>query len=88
MKKHTNFKTGILLLITLALFGFFFTSCEDNDKNNLNDFLDGAAVKFSEPLPAVFGVNDPADLVFTATIEAPDGNVVSYSMEVQATLSA
>lgn len=77
---------GIAIII-IATLGIFISSCEDDKKNFLNDFEKGGFVRFSEPFPAVVGVNAPANLVLTFTVEAPDENVVSYTMEVSAVLS-
>ena len=79
--------TGIFTLIMIF---FLIASCEDADKNNLDDFEKGGFVRLAEPFPVVLSINsldEIAGFSIPTTFEAPDGNVVSYDLEIFATLS-
>lgn len=91
MKKNRNFKIRFkqILVLIVAVFGIFLLSCEDDKKNLLNDFEIGGFVRFEVPFPTVVDVSDLSDIpgvTIETTLEAPDKNVVSYSMEVSATI--
>lgn len=89
--KIFNKKNHLIKVLLLAIIGMGLQSCEDDDKNRLNDFSkDGAFVRFAQPFPTVIDINsleEIANVSITATIESPDNNVVSYSMRVGATLA-
>ena len=90
MKKNKILKYKLTLAVLSLVLGLFLLSCEDDNKNLLNDFEIGGFVRFAEPFPLVVAVNDLSDIAniaITTTLEAPDKNVVSYSMEVSATIS-
>lgn len=91
MKKNINFKTRFkqVLVLMVAVFGIFLFSCEDDEKNFLNDFGIGGFVRFETAFPTVVDVSDLSDIPgvsIETTLEAPDKNIVSYSMEVSATV--
>lgn len=92
MKKNKIFTIRFkqTLAILFAVFGLFLLSCEDGNKNLLDDFEIGGFVRFAEPFPLVVDVQDLSEIAgiaITATLETPDNNVVSYSMEVSATIA-
>ncbi len=64
-----------------------FQSCEDDEKNRLDEFQLGGFVRFAEPFPTIVNIatlDEAAGITVSATLEAPDGNVASYSMEASA----
>lgn len=77
----------MLLLLSICV---TFTSCEDEDKNNLDSFQKtGAFVRFAEAFPAVVNVqslSDVAGISISTTLEDTNNSVVSYRMEVSATI--
>lgn len=91
MKKIKQiFKTTRLAFLMLAVIGAISVSCEDGDKNRLDDFLNGGAVRFAQPFPNVVNIASLAEvsnISITTTLEAPDGNVASYSMVVSASVA-
>ncbi len=78
-----------LILVILILSGI--SSCEDEDKNNFDDFSkSGAFVRFAEPFPTVLGVSsldEIPDVVISTVLENPNNSVTSYSISVGATIS-
>ncbi len=93
MKKLKIFtkQNKLISILLVAVFGFCLCSCEDEDKKILNDILKtGGFVRFETPFPKVVDVSSLADLPnisIITTLETPDNNVASYSMEVSATIS-
>ncbi len=88
--KINKIKFRPTLTFFAVVFGLFLLSCEDDEKNLLNDFELGGFVRFSEPFPVVVDVNDLSEISgisITTTLEAPDKNIVSYRMEVSATIA-
>lgn len=87
MKKYKIFtkRWHLTLVLLTAVVGLFLLSCEDDEKNLLNDFDIGGFVRFAQPFPVFVDVNDLSEIpgiAIVATLETPDNNVVSYSMEV------
>ncbi|WP_299227366.1 hypothetical protein [uncultured Psychroserpens sp.] len=83
------FKIKRLAFLMLILVSVASISCEDEDKNPLNDILadSGGFVRFATPFPTVVNVSDLSEVpgvVINNVLEAPDGNVVSYRMEASA----
>ncbi len=79
------FKTFMVLALLTS-----FQSCEDDEKNQLDDFELGGFVRFATPFPTVVNIaslTEAAGIVVTNTLEAPDGNVVSYTMEASASVA-
>jgi len=78
-------------LILIVLIGSGISSCEDEDKNNLDSFSkSGAFVRFAEPFPTVVDVSSIdqiPDVTITAVIEDPNSTVVNYSISVGATIA-
>ena len=78
---------SVFTLLVLMLLAF---SCEDADKNNLDDFEKGGFVRLADPFPVTLSINsleEIASFSIPTTFEAPDRNVVSYSLRIFATLS-
>ncbi len=76
------------LLLAFALIAL--SSCEDEEKDNLDIFQKGGFVRLATPFPTVVNINtldELASLSIPTTFEAPDENVVSYSLRVFGTLS-
>lgn len=93
MKKINIYSMGkieqifFLVLAVVVLF----SSCEDEDKNNLDIFQKtGAFVRFSEAFPSVVDVqslSDVASISINTTLEDTNNSVTSYRMEVSATIA-
>ena len=82
-------KFGLIMAVVVMAFAVLLMSCEDDNKNNLNDFDIGGLVRFAEAFPIVVDVSDLSEVAgveIPITLETPDNNVVSYSMEVSATV--
>ncbi|WP_353778869.1 hypothetical protein [Winogradskyella sp. 3972H.M.0a.05] len=78
----------IKLFMVLALVGVF-QSCEDDEKNRLDEFQLGGFVRFQDPFPNVVnisGLSEVPNISVPVVFEAPDGNVVSYTMRVAASV--
>lgn len=80
---------NIFILLSIAL---GFNSCRDDDKTllDLEDFPLGGFVRFAEPFPNVVNISDLSEvptITVPVTFEAPDGNVVSYTMKVTALIA-
>lgn len=87
MKKYKIFtkRLNLMAVLLTAVLGLFIASCEDDEKNLLNDFEIGGFVRFAEPFPVFVDVNDLSEIpniAIVTTLETPDNNVVSYTMEV------
>ncbi|GAA3565292.1 hypothetical protein [Snuella lapsa] len=71
----------------LAVFSITLFSCEDEDKDIFNVFELGGFVRFETPFPTVVNIAslaEAANITVTNVLEAPDGNVASYSIEASA----
>jgi hypothetical protein len=78
-------KTFAVLLI--AVLGLVIFSCVDGDKDIFDDFEKGGFVRFKTPFPTVANISTLAEapsISITTTLETPDSNVTSYSIEVSA----
>ncbi|GGD71430.1 hypothetical protein [Maribacter cobaltidurans] len=76
------------LLLAFAIIAV--SSCEDEEKNNLDVFQQGGFVRLATPFPTVVNINtldELANLSIPTTFEAPDENVDSYTLQVFGTLS-
>ncbi|WP_299227450.1 hypothetical protein [uncultured Psychroserpens sp.] len=83
----TILKTKSLAVFAMALMTIFAVSCKDEDKDKFDVFADGGFVRFAQPFPNVVNISSLAEVAgveITTTLEAPDGNVVSYRMSVSA----
>jgi len=69
--------------------GIALTSCQDDDKNNFNDFLDtGGFVRFSSVNPpVVVGVSDVSEVTYAFDLIDGNGNASMYDLNLYATLS-
>lgn len=89
IKEHTN-KNYLYYVLLLTIMSLGLTSCEDDKKNNLDIFeKSGGFVRFSNPFPAVVNISnldEIAGLSIETTIESPNNNVVSYTIEISATI--
>ncbi len=82
-------KLSIAALAVVAVVGFSLISCEDDDKNNLNDFLaTGGFVRFaSVNPPVVIGVNDVSEVTYAFDLIDGNGTAALYDLDLYATLS-
>jgi hypothetical protein len=90
MKKNAYlFKHIPTLTFLIALIGITFYSCEDDDKNFLNDFTrDGGFVRFVDNNPpSAVGVNQVSDLTYSFAVEDANNNVSSYDLKLYADLA-
>ncbi len=87
-KIYSNIIMTLVLAIMLII-GAFMTSCEDEDKNNLNDFLaTGGFVRFADQSPPTeVGVDDVSNLNYSFSVEDPNGSTESYELKLYADLS-
>ncbi|MCF7567504.1 hypothetical protein L3X37_03885 [Sabulilitoribacter arenilitoris] len=84
-----NFKLVLKAFMVFALL-IPFQSCEDEEKNRLDEFQLGGFVRFETPFPTVVNIAslaEAANITITNVLEAPDGNVASYSIEVSAVVA-
>ncbi|MGX1929908.1 hypothetical protein [Flagellimonas sp. 2504JD4-2] len=82
-------KINLAFLAVVIVAGASFTSCEDDDKNNLNDFLrNGGFVRFAEVNPpVVVGVSDVSDVTYSFNLIDGNGTATLYDLDLYASLS-
>lgn len=77
----------VTALSMLTIISVFVVSCEDEDKDKFDVFELGGFVRFQTPFPTVANISSLAEapnITISNVLEAPDGNVSSYSIEVSA----
>ncbi|MEX0312994.1 MAG: hypothetical protein AB3N18_02375 [Allomuricauda sp.] len=80
---------NIAFMATVLIAGAFLTSCEDDDKNQLNDFLEtGGFVRFvGQNPPGAVGVNEISELSYSFSVEDPNGTAAMYDLRLYADLA-
>ncbi|WP_298791590.1 hypothetical protein [uncultured Allomuricauda sp.] len=81
-------KINVAFMAMLTIVSVTLVSCEDDDKNQLNDFLaTGGFVRFVDQNPAAaIGVEQISDLSYSFSVEDANGTAVSYDLRVYADL--
>ncbi|MFC4219216.1 hypothetical protein [Flagellimonas marina] len=92
MKILNKIYSNMMMALTLAILivtATSLTSCEDEDKNNLDDFLvTGGFVRFADQNPPTeIGVSEISDLSYSFEIEDANGTAASYDLKIYADLS-
>jgi|GEM_PF-2499781 len=88
--KTYNIQKKPFAAILLVFFGLIFFSCEDEDKNPLNDlsFADGGFVRFVDNNPeSAIGVEQVSDLTYSFAVEDANNNVATYDLRMYADIS-
>ncbi|MGW9687293.1 hypothetical protein [Flagellimonas sp. 2504JD1-5] len=90
MKIYNNIfsKINVGLIAVLLITGATFTSCEDDDKNQLNDFLvTGGFVRFAgQNPPGAVGVNAISELSYSFSVEDANNTAAMYDLRLYADL--
>lgn len=87
--QKTYQKLRPIFLVFTILTGLLIVSCEDDDKNNLNDFIDtGGFVRFeSVNPPVVVGVSDVSEVTYAFDLIDGNGTAAMYDLDLYANLS-
>lgn len=82
-------KINIAFLAAVVIAGFSLTSCEDDDKNNLNDFIaTGGFVRFvNQNPPGAVGVNAISELSYSFSVEDANQTAAMYDLKLYADLA-
>ncbi|MBD0830703.1 hypothetical protein [Aestuariibaculum sediminum] len=89
MKNIFKYNVNKLMALCLTAFTLLLSfSCSDDDKDNLNDFLEtGGFPRFEVTPPAAVGVNQVSDVNYSFTILDANKNLASYDLKLYADLA-